>query len=213
MKRRYLFPFAATAVLALSACSGGAPATPAPPAESSNETSEAPDPAPPSEGTESTPEAELPSGGEATVTIDGRVYEFTSDPVRLGVDLSTVGCKSTFDTALTVDLSLVAIDGEHNTDGSLFLIVGESDSEQYNTFDLRANTFGAPEEKVAYMAGDSLIRNTTDDPAFGDVEDQPITLTHNGMTVSGAQQVYNIAEGSANPGVSTVQVDARCMNF
>ena len=225
MKRRHLFPLVAVAVLALSACAGdpseSAATAPNPGVEAGSESSgssgssgsESGSSGSSGSGTESTPATELPSGAEATVTIDGRVYEFTSDPARLGINIPTLGCRSTFGTAVTVSVSLIAVDGEHSTDGNLVITTGDAASEQSRTFDLRAGAFAAPGEEVAYLAGEALRYYSTDNLAPDDIEEEPITLTHDGMTVSGSQQVYNIAEGTANPGVGTVQVDARCVNF
>lgn len=187
MRRRFLLPLFLASALALSACAGSTPAGPdnpsAPPAGSDSQASE------------------KPSGAEATVTIGDRVYEFSSDPALTWGKVMPRPCGEMMST-LQIDLWLVAIDGQAVEEGDGSLTVQVSDPVSYSTNEVSMKI--KPTE-AEYVAGAALT--------IVDVQDQPITLTRDGYTISGSQDVYNRVYDAPEPRVVTAQIDARCVNF
>lgn len=194
IKRRSLFPLVIVTVLALSACAGGAPANPESPSPPPTNSSNPPD--------TSTQHTETPSGAEATVIIGDHVYEFSSDPALTWGKVMPVPCVESLST-LQINLWLVAIDGEaaEELDGSLTLQASDPANESKNNQVLMNITSAG----IEYAAGAALN--------IVDVQDQPVTLTRDGYTISGSQDVYNKVYDAPEPLVVTAQIDARCVDF
>ncbi|HRN29280.1 MAG TPA: hypothetical protein PK890_06230 [Terrimesophilobacter sp.] len=187
MNRRLLFPLVIASALLLSACASGPPAGPGGPADP---------PAAPGAGA-----TEKPSGAEATVTVGGHVYEFSSDPALTWGKAHPGPCTE-FMSTLKIDLWLVAVDGApaEELDGSLTVTVSNPISESSNEVSITIK-----DEELELVAGAALT--------IVDVDDQPITLARDGYTISGSQPVYNRVYSAPEPRVVTAQIDARCVNF
>ena len=198
MKRRFLFPIVIATALALSACAGGAPASPgtpaAPPVGSGDEQSEAP-------ADTGNQTSEEPNGAEATVTIGDHVYEFSSNPALTWGKATRYSCYPYMNT-LQLNLPLVAIDGHavDEGDGRLNMQVSNPGSASLDEVNIEIKA-----HDVEYVAGAALT--------IVDVQGQPITLTRDGFTISGSQDVYNRVYSAPDPRVVTAQIDARCVDF
>lgn len=113
-----------------------------------------------------------------------------------------VPCVESLST-LQINLWLVAIDGEaaEELDGSLTLQASDPANESKNNQVLMNITSAG----IEYAAGAALN--------IVDVQDQPVTLTRDGYTISGSQDVYNKVYDAPEPLVVTAQIDAGCVDF